>query len=737
MNFTNKPPEWENEGTEPTEEIKKIGFQAGYKPPAAFFNWFWNKTGKCIKELQEKLTNTYDAKVDINGGDVSDTVAEFTESTERKNITTGETLGTVFGKIKKWFSDLAAVAFSGKYSDLSGTPTISTSETDGLMSGADKAKLDGIADGAQVNTVTGVKGDNESSYRTGNINITKANIGLGSVPNVTTNNQTPTFTEASTRTNIVSGETLSAIFGKIKKWFADLKDVAFSNDYNDLDNTPTSMKNPNALTLSMNGTSTSYTGANAASKTWYAPTSAGTAGYELVSNGSGAPVWKAPSYAVCSTSASTAAKTASISNFKLVTGRAVKIKFTYAHTSSTAATLNVNSAGAKTIVVHVGTSNVNATSTFTWSAGETVEFLYDGAYWVAISSDMGFVKANIKKNPNATDGDIIDTHFTVGSRRSGSNYGKNSFSQGLSNTVSALEGFASGRYHNITGNYGFAANYTNTVDGSCGFACGNQCSAGHDAFASGVMNHALDYQTKFGRHAKDGVAGEDSGTVGDVFTVGIGTITTSKNGFRVDYSGKCFAYNTMSSTGADYAEVWEWEDGNPNNEDRVGRFVAFEGTKIRLAGSNDPKEILGIISAMPAIAGDNFADEWQGMYLKDKFGRLLTEHKSYEAEYEDITVTDEETGEETTETRLVHPAYEADEFIVNPEYDPTQEYIPRLERPEFDAVGTHGKLVVIDDGTCKVGGFCMSGENGEATASESGFYVMERIDENTIRVYVK
>ena len=56
MNFTNKPPEWENEGTEPTEEIKKMGFQAGYKPPAAFFNWFWNKTGKCIKELQEKLS---------------------------------------------------------------------------------------------------------------------------------------------------------------------------------------------------------------------------------------------------------------------------------------------------------------------------------------------------------------------------------------------------------------------------------------------------------------------------------------------------------------------------------------------------------------------------------------------------------------------------------------------------------------------------------------------------------
>ena len=33
------------------------------------------------------------------------------------------------------------------------------------------------------NSITGVKGDNESSYRTGNVNITKGNIGLGNVEN--------------------------------------------------------------------------------------------------------------------------------------------------------------------------------------------------------------------------------------------------------------------------------------------------------------------------------------------------------------------------------------------------------------------------------------------------------------------------------------------------------------------------------------------------------------------------
>lgn len=60
---------------------------------------------------------------------------------------------------------------------------VATETTDGLLSAADKKKLDGIAAGAEKNTVTGVKGDSETAYRTGNVNITKANVGLGSVAN--------------------------------------------------------------------------------------------------------------------------------------------------------------------------------------------------------------------------------------------------------------------------------------------------------------------------------------------------------------------------------------------------------------------------------------------------------------------------------------------------------------------------------------------------------------------------
>lgn len=51
-------------------------------------------------------------------------------------------------------------------------------------------------------------------------------------------NKPTTFSEASSRTNIASGDSLSTIFGKISKFFTDLKTVAFSGSYSDLSNKP-------------------------------------------------------------------------------------------------------------------------------------------------------------------------------------------------------------------------------------------------------------------------------------------------------------------------------------------------------------------------------------------------------------------------------------------------------------------------------------------------------------------
>jgi hypothetical protein len=63
-------------------------------------------------------------------------------------------------------------------------------------------KLNTIEQGAQKNTVTGIKGSSESSYRTGNVDITKANIGLSNVENTKDSDKSVKYaTSAGSATN--------------------------------------------------------------------------------------------------------------------------------------------------------------------------------------------------------------------------------------------------------------------------------------------------------------------------------------------------------------------------------------------------------------------------------------------------------------------------------------------------------------------------------------------------------
>lgn len=71
-------------------------------------------------------------------------------------------------------------------------------------------------------------------------------------------NTTVSFTQAASRTNIATGESEAILMGKIAKYFADLKTVAFTGSYNDLSNRPSLVKYEN-LTLSTTQTSTNKT----------------------------------------------------------------------------------------------------------------------------------------------------------------------------------------------------------------------------------------------------------------------------------------------------------------------------------------------------------------------------------------------------------------------------------------------------------------------------------------------
>ena len=224
-------------------------------------------------------------------------------------------------------------------------------------------------------------------------------------------------------------------------------------------------------------------------------------------------------------------------------------------------------------------------------------------------------------------------------------------------------------------------------------------------------------------------------TISNAFTVAAPTATTPNYPFQIKYNsslifkvrqdGTTYADKSYYSTGADYAEYFEWLDANSLGEDRRGLFIAMsdiDNSKIELAQNSD--NIVGIVSANPSIVGNDAEMHWSKKYLTDVFGSYIMEEVTHPA-------TVDQNG------KLI-PEYTTHEPKLNPEYNPDLEYIPRSQRKEWAVIGLLGQLVVCDDGSCWPGGYCKCGANGVATVSaEPGWRVLARLDENHIRILFK
>lgn len=222
-----------------------------------------------------------------------------------------------------------------------------------------------------------------------------------------------------------------------------------------------------------------------------------------------------------------------------------------------------------------------------------------------------------------------------------------------------------------------------------------------------------------------------------IFYVGCGSSTSARaNAFRVA-STAVYGAGAYNSSGADYAEMFEWADGNTENEDRRGIFVTLDGENISPAGPND--FILGIVSGNPSVCADVYDDQYKGMYEVDIFGSPIWEDIEYPEKTVHNRTVDDETGKETFEEKII-PAHTVHRRKLNPDYDDSKEYIARSDRPEWSAVGMLGKLVMVDDGTAEVNGYVRPADDGSgiATASESQtkYRVMSRLDETHIRILV-
>jgi hypothetical protein len=94
--------------------------------------------------------------------------------------------------------------------------------------------------------------------------------------------------------------------------------------------------------------------------------------------------------------------------------------------------------------------------------------------------------------------------------------------------------------------------------------------------------------------------GADAGTaLRTIFIAGGGYVSSSGSVVKSNLaflttSGHFSIKGNYTSTGGDYAEYFEWEDGNMNQEDRRGYFVTLVNDKIQITKEND--YILGVVS---------------------------------------------------------------------------------------------------------------------------------------------
>lgn len=414
-------------------------------------------------------------------------------------------------------------------------------------------------------------------------------------------------------------------------------------------------------------------------------------------------------YAECSTSAATVTKTVTFNNFSQATsGSIFAVRFIYGNTANNPS-LNVNDTTGcplyyKGSQIKGGDRYIlpNNTYLITW---------YSGHYEL-----IGNINSIGESYYSETDG-----------------VGGEIFNDYTNNVASHTYSHAEGWQTTASGIASHAEGYGTSATNECAHASGLYTRAqGEASFTMGAYTTAKTHQLVLGHYNISYTGLANGSTSNTALIIGNGKSGSTQNALRVLFNGTVRSNGgSYETSGADYAEYFEWQDSNPNSEDRRSYFVTLDGDKIKIAEPED--YILGIVSGQPSVIGNG--DEcWRGRYILDEFGSRINEEYEYEEE-EPIEIVDEETGETRTEMRTVKKT--STKYKENPDYDPTIPYIQREDRPEWDAVGMLGVLAVRDDGTCKVNGYCACAEGGIATASDTGYRVIKRVNDHIVKIVLK
>jgi trimeric autotransporter adhesin len=293
-----------------------------------------------------------------------------------------------------------------------------------------------------------------------------------------------------------------------------------------------------------------------------------------------------------------------------------------------------------------------------------------------------------------------------------------SHAEGVGTTAGGIASHAEGEGNTASGRSSHAEGFGTIASGNFG-----SHAEGFGTAASGFFSHAEGQNTDTAGFTGAHIMGS-FGAAQEPFSWFIANGTSvGSPGLAAKWlrsSGSMFVDGAFVPGGADYAEMFETVDGNPID---VGYFVTTKGKKIRKANSQDTY-IVGVTSATPGVIGNSGEMRWKDKFMTDEWERIQCHEVIVPA------VTDKEEKVIIPERKEIQP-------ILNPNWDPEKEYVSRLKRPEWVVVGLIGQILVRDDGTCEVDGYCKPNDEGIATASGQGYRVMERTGPNQILIFVK
>ena len=177
--------------------------------------------------------------------------------------------------------------------------------------------------------------------------------------------------------------------------------------------------------------------------------------------------------------------------------------------------------------------------------------------------------------------------------------------------------------------------------------------------------------------------------------------------FRVKGDGNVQCDESFTGGGVDYAEFFEWKDGNSSSEDRRGYSVVLDGNKIvKATDSDDTSKIIGIVSTNPTVLGGGDMERWVHKYERDDYDSVIWEEYTV-TEWKDEDGKDHSYDTDRIPSDVTAPSdatvisEEKDRYgntiklkrrKLNPEWDSTQDYISREDRKEWEAIGLMGKL---------------------------------------------